>query len=69
MDFHKAISIDNSESDKLLETFIFLTGWPLSWKAGRVMENEKGFKWSGKSQNLRRKGKVREKSGNSDSLS
>ena len=25
MDFHKAIAIDNSESDKLLNTFIFMS--------------------------------------------
>ena len=25
MDFHKAISIDNSKSDKLLKTFIFMS--------------------------------------------
>ena len=25
MDFHKALSIDNSESDKFLETFIFIS--------------------------------------------
>ena len=25
MDFHKALSIDNSESDKLLKTFMFMS--------------------------------------------
>ena len=31
---------------------LILTGWPLPWKSGESQENEKGLKWSGKSQGI-----------------